>query len=310
MNQTNRNDRIQSRRQMMLGTLSLGAAAALGVMAGSRVLADEAEKHSLIPSDRKINGFAIGCQAWSFNRYTVLEAIEKTATAGGKVIEFFPGQRLEKDQPAVTFGHTSPDGVIEKVQAKLKEQNIQAVNYGVVTVKGKDQWRQVFSFAKKLGLIGVTSEPHPDDMDEIEQLVKEFDIRLGIHDHPKRPKDESYKFWDPNYVLSLVKDRDKRMGSCADTGHWVRSGIKPVDALKVLEGRVMSSHLKDLNQFDPKGYDVPWGTGISDVKGILAELKRQGFEGNISIEWEHHPDPKDDNLKEITECIDFAKNLS
>src|SRR5690349_1228606 len=31
----------------------------------------------------KVGGFAIGCQAYSFNRYTAFEAIEKTREAGG-----------------------------------------------------------------------------------------------------------------------------------------------------------------------------------------------------------------------------------
>jgi len=298
-------DRLQSRRRMMMGTLSLGAAAALGLMTGPRLFAAEDEKKPLIPDEYKTNGFAFGCQAYTFRNFTVLEAIEKTAAVGGKLIEFYPGQRLQKGQ-AVGFGHTSPEGVIEKVQAKLKELNILPVNYGVVTV-GKGEWRTVFEFAKKMGLIGITSEPNPSDMDEIEKLVREYDIRFGIHDHPKQPKNESYKFWDPNYVLSLVKDRDRRMGSCADTGHWVRSGIKPVDALKILEGRVMSSHLKDLNVFEPDGHDVPWGTGVSNVKGILQELKRQGFEGNISAEYEDKPE---DNLQQLSESFDYVKHLT
>ena len=135
--------------------------------------------------------------------------------------------------------------------------------------------------------------------------MKEHDIRLCIHDHPKRPDDPNYKFWDPNYVLSLVKNRDSRMGACADTGHWVRSGIKPVDALKILEGRVMSSHLKDLNEFgNTDAHDVPYGTGVSDVKGILDELRRQGFDGNISIEYEYK---QDNNLPEVTQCVDYVK---
>ena len=58
--------------------------------------------------------------------------------------------------------------------------------------------------------------------------------------------------WDPNYVLSVVKDRDARIGSCADTGHWVRSGLKPVDCLRILKGRIISSHLKDLNEMGPE----------------------------------------------------------
>ena len=38
-----------------------------------------------MPDELKINGFAVGCQAYTFNRFTVFEAIEKTAEAGGKV---------------------------------------------------------------------------------------------------------------------------------------------------------------------------------------------------------------------------------
>ncbi|HWE02096.1 MAG TPA: sugar phosphate isomerase/epimerase [Tepidisphaeraceae bacterium] len=266
----------------------------------------------VIPDDCKTNGFAIGCQAWSFNHFTVLEAIEKTNEVGGKIIEFYPGQRLRKDQPAVTFSHHSPDAVIEQVQEQLKKYNIRAVAYGVVGPGGKTledrkaEWKQIFEFGKKLGLRSITSEPHAEDMDYIESLVKEYDICLGIHDHPKRDKDPNYKFWDPNYVLSLVKGRDKRMGSCADTGHWVRSGIKPVDAMKILEGRIISSHLKDLNQFgEPHGHDVPYGQGVSDVKGILDELKRQNFNGNISIEYEYH---QENPMPEIEKCIEYVRN--
>ena len=67
---------------------------------------------------------------------------------------------------------------------------------------------------------------------------------VGFHDHPKQPRNPNYRMWDPNYVLSVVKDRDPRIGSCADTGHWVRSNLKPVDCLRILEGRIISSHLK------------------------------------------------------------------
>ena len=259
-----------------------------------------------IPDEYKTSGFALGCQAWSFNHFTVLEAIEMTHEAGGKVIEFYPGQRLRKDQPAVTFSHNSPDAVIEQVQEQLKKFNIMAVNYGVVGLPNKaEEIDKVFSFAKKLGLRTVTSEPDPRAMDLIEAAVKKYDICLAIHDHPKRDKDPNYKYWDPNYVLSLVKDRDPRMGACADTGHWVRSDVKPIEALHILEGRIISSHLKDLNKFgQPHGHDVPYGAGVSDVKAILDELKRQKFQGNISIEYEYH---QDNPLPEIKECVKYVQ---
>ena len=176
-----------------------------------------------IPDDYKIGSFALGCQAYTFNRFSVFEAIEKTAQAGGRVIEFFPGQKLSADQAEVKWDHNATDDVIEKVKAQLAKYHIKAVNYGVVGIpKDETGARKIFEFAKKLGLYGVTTES-VDAIDTIERLVKEYDIRVGFHDHPKRANDPGYKMWDPNYVLSVVKDRDHRIGSCADTGHWVRS---------------------------------------------------------------------------------------
>ena len=245
-----------------------------------------------IPDEYKTSGFAVGCQAWSFNQFTVFEAIELTHKAGGKIIEFFPGQKLSPDSN-IKFDHNASDEVIRQVQEQCEKFHVLPVNYGVVTPGGnaehrKAEWRKIFEFAKKMNLYGVTSEPAAGDMDTIEQCVKEFDIHFCIHDHPKQLANPNYKFWDPNYVLSLVKDRDPRMGSCADTGHWLSSGVDPIEALHILKGRVMSSHLKDRNK---KGQflgvrDVAWGTGVGECKQILEELKSQGFQGNIDIEFE------------------------
>ena len=176
-----------------------------------------------IPDDCKTGGFAIGCQAWTFNHFTVMEAIDKTAAAGGKVIEFYPGQKYSTEQPDLKFDHNATPEMIAAVQARLKKDGIRAVNYGVVGIPNNEAGaRKIFEFAKQLGLYGITTES-VESIDVIEKLVKEYDIRVGFHDHPKQPNKPSYKMWDPNYVLSVVKDRDARIGSCADTGHWVRS---------------------------------------------------------------------------------------
>src|SRR5215813_8960818 len=69
----------------------------------------------------KIAGFAVGCQAYTFNHFSVFEAIEKTAQAGGKVIEFYPGQKLCKEEPEVKWDHTAKPETIQKVKDKLAE---------------------------------------------------------------------------------------------------------------------------------------------------------------------------------------------
>jgi len=175
---------------------TLGSFAALGGLMFSLSSAFAAP----IPDDCKIGGLAIGCQAWTFMNYTVMEAIDKTAAAGGKVIEFFPGQKLSPDQD-VKFDHNSPDDVIAAVQAKLKECGVRAVNYGVVGIPNDEAGaRKIFDFAKKLDLYAITTES-VDSLDTIEKLVKEYDIKLGFHDHPKNPNKPEYRMWDPNYVL-------------------------------------------------------------------------------------------------------------
>ena len=181
------------------------------------------------------------------------------------------------------------------------------IAYGVVGLpKSEDQSRKVFEFAKFMGIRVINTES-VESIDTIEKLVKEYDIKVGFHDHPMRPNDPGYKLWDPNYILALVKDRDIRIGSCADTGHWVRSNLKPVDCIRILKGRIVSSHLKDLHAPLPSGHDVIWGTGVSDVPGILAEYKAQGFDGPISVEYEYNWDK---NVDDATQCIDYVRKLS
>jgi sugar phosphate isomerase/epimerase len=273
----------------------------LGVLS---VVGLTARAENKIPEECKTGGFFIGCQAYTFNRFTVFEAIEKTAQAGGKVIEFYPGHALSKDEPNVKWDHNASPETIQKVKDQLEKYHIKAVNYGVVGIsKNEDEARKVFEFAKTMGLRAVTTES-VDAIDTIEKLVKEYDIKVGFHDHPKRENDPSYRMWDPNYILSVVKDRDPRIGSCADTGHWVRSNLKPVDCLRILKGRIISSHLKDLNKMVPGAHDLPYGTGVSDVPGILEELKAQGFDGNISIEYEYN---WDHSLPEVAQCIGFVR---
>ena len=258
-----------------------------------------------IPDEYRIGSFAMGCQAYTFNRFSVFEAIEKTEQAGGKVIEFYPGQKLSREEPNVKWDHNASDEVIEKVKAQLTQHHLKAVNYGVVGIPRDEAGaRKVFEFAKKLGLYGITTES-VESIDTIEKLVKEYDIRVGFHDHPKQPNNPSYRMWDPNYILSVVKDRDSRIGSCADTGHWVRSGLKPVECLRILKGRIISSHLKDLNEFGKhEAHDLPYGTGVSDVPAILDELKRQHFEGNISVEYEYK---WEDSVPDVAQCVGFVR---
>src|ERR1039458_4064734 len=111
-----------------------------------------------IPARCDISGFALGCQAYTFKDFTAFEAIDMTADAGGKVIEFFPGQKLSADQPGAKLDHNMSAADLDALKKKLAQRHILAVNYGVVGATSEEEWRKIFEFAKKLKLYGITTE--------------------------------------------------------------------------------------------------------------------------------------------------------
>jgi len=261
-------------------------------------------------STEKVGGFVVGCAAYTFRQGTAFEAIDKTKACGGKVIEFFAWQKLSAETGDVELNENISDENIKRLKAKLAAAGVKAINcyvsnaHFVAGSKDESGPRKVFEFARKLGLRGLTGEPPEDQLDIVEKLAKEYDIQFCIHNHRKDEKNPGYRNWEPAYVLSLVKNRDRRIGACVDTGHLVRSGIKPADAIKTLGNRVLSLHLKDPKDASPEAADQPYGTGVGDIKGVLAELKRVGFKGHIAVEYENTTDHLLDDVKQ---CIEFVR---
>ena len=254
------------------------------------------------PNAEKL-GWRLGCQAYSFNKFTFYEAVDKNASLGLKYIEAYPGQQLSKEKPDLKFDHNMSPEIRDEVKAKLREAGVTLVNYGVVGLSNNEaENRVVFDFAKAMGIETIVSEPPAEAFALIDRLCEEYDINIAIHNHPKPSK-----YWNPAKVLEVCEGRSKRIGACADTGHWMRSGVDPLDALRMLEGRIITFHFKELNKSDRQGHDVPWGTGAGDVKGWLNEIKRQGIKAVFSIEYEHN---WLNSVPEIAECVVYFDKVA
>lgn len=223
-------------------------------------------------------GWKLSCQAWTFREMSLFETIDTIHNLGIRYIELFPGQKFSPDNPA-GFDHNSPPAMVDALLKKLKASGITPVNYGVVGLDNNEaNDRKVFDFAKKMHLLTIVSEPSPDSYALLDKLCAEYKINVAIHDHPK----PDY-YWNPETVLRVIAGHSKRIGACADTGHWYRSGLVPLECLQKLRGHIISLHLKDLT---PDKVDTPWGTGECNVYGMLTELKKQHFRGVFSIEYE------------------------
>jgi sugar phosphate isomerase/epimerase len=235
-------------------------------------------------TDVRIKEFPIAMQCWTFRKFTFEETLGKVKALGVKFLEAYPGQPLSKDLPGAGFSQDMTDEQMNWVQKKLDEYGIRLVAYGVVSFENTEAaTRKVFEFARKMGIQVINTEPAADDWSLLEKMVREYDVKVSIHNHPT-----PNKYADPKTVLEHVRGLDRRIGSGADTGHWMRSGVNPVDALLMLKGRVVHCHLKDLNEFgDKKAHDVPFGSGKANIHDILAILTMQDYDGYLSIEHEN-----------------------
>lgn len=284
-----------------------GLAMAAGALAVTSDEKDETKKEDQKPvagaKAQKEPQWKLGIQAWTYNRVTLFEAIDKAKAAGVKYIEAYPGQTVGPKNKDLKFDVGLSEEGRKLVKEKLKQEGVTLVNFGVVGL-GDDEKsaRKVFEFAKDMGIQTIVSEPGKKMMDVLDKLTEEFKINVAIHNHPKPSH-----YWNADTVLDAVKGHSKRIGACADTGHWVRSGLDPVECLKKLEGRIISLHFKDLNEKSKDAHDVPYGAGVCNVKAMMAELKRQGFSGVFSIEYEYH---QDNPTPEVKECVEAFHKLA
>jgi sugar phosphate isomerase/epimerase len=251
------------------------------------------------PSTGEPLGWRLGSAAWSFNRFTFFEAVEKTAALGLHYIEAFDGQRLSPEGD-VKMGVDLSAEALEKVRRKLDSTGVKLTSIYIHTLPGTEsECRRAFEFCRKLGIETIISEPAPETLNVIEKLCDEYHVNVAIHNHPQG----SSRYWHPQEVLKVCEGRSPRLGACADLGHWQRSGIKPVDGLRLLDSRLLSVHCKDLNQLAPDGHDVPWGTGQGDIAAVLQEVHRLRLKPTLfAIEYEYN---WDNNSPEIARCAEF-----
>ncbi|MCC6484187.1 MAG: sugar phosphate isomerase/epimerase [Armatimonadetes bacterium] len=230
----------------------------------------------------------IGLQAYTFRSHTFEEAVAKTSSLGLRYIEGYPGQKLSGSMPGVIWSPDASAGARRKARQILQNYGVQMHNLGVVGLPGnEEECRKVFDFAKEMGVKVIVSEPEDAAWPIVERLTKEYNIKVAIHNHPAPSH-----YFDPSFEMKVLSKLNRRIGACPDVGHWARSGFDPLNSLKMLRGRVLAMHIKDLNRNVPEAHDVVFGTGVINFPAIFQELRKQSFEGVISIEYEgDQPDP-------------------
>lgn len=236
--------------------------------------------------------FRLGIQLYSLRNFPLDKALAHAKDLGFEQVEFYSGM----------FPLDSSPERIKEVVAMVDQLGMTVSAHGVNHFgKDADANRKTFEFAKAAGIKNLSADPDPEAFDSLDGLVKEFDIRIAIHNHG--PHHRYNKALD---VLRAIDGRDERIGACADLGHYIRSGEKPVEVVSTLKGRLYGVHLKDFAEMKDQTPGVILGKGHLDCQAVFAMLDQVGFpaDGAMSLEYEENPN---DPIEDIRQCVAIAK---
>lgn len=250
-------------------------------------------------------GWRLGMTAYTFHKYTLFEAIDKTRELGLPYIGGLSFQKVSQEIPK-NFDAQLSSNELKQIRLKLDSSGIRLLTHYYAQIPGDEEGcRRVFEFGRKMGIETFISEPPLDALNMIERFCDAYDINLAIHNHGK---DQSPYYWHPDKLLEVCNGRSRRIGSCADIGYWMRSGINPLKGLRILGKRLITIQMHDLNVLSEDGHDVPWGTGVGDTRSLLKEINRLRLKPTMfgleySYDWY-------DSMPEIVQSVDFFNSVS
>jgi sugar phosphate isomerase/epimerase len=245
-------------------------------------------------------GPKLGLQSWTCRNMTFEDVV---AFADAHHIKYL--QLIAK--------HIDPKGSKEetlKKKAVLDQHGLVCYTFGVnATTMDKEDNRKLFEFAKLMGIKLIVVEPkNLAEWDNLEQLVKEYDIKLAIHNHGT-----GTVYGDPATVKKVLAERDPRIGVCLDIGWVTAAGFDAAKTFREYGNRVFDMHLKD-KRVDKSGekpvvLDVEVGTGEANYKDLFAEIKKTNWSGVMAIETDNAGFAADPNkLVDISEAF-FKANV-
>ena len=231
--------------------------------------------------------FRMGIQSYSLRHFPLEEALKITQSLGLHYWEAYPGH----------FDVTDSITEQNRIKGLLKAHDIALRTYGVVYYGNNEKdWRRAFEFAKSMGIETLSSSPEPNSFALLNKLVAEYKINIAIHNHG--PGDRYAKI---AAEAAALQGQNSRIGSCIDTGHFLRSSEDPVLAAKTFGKRTYGVHLKDVKT-DANGNKsfTEVGKGELNTPALLQVLRKNGFKGLLSIEYEEH---ENDPTSYIEECL-------
>lgn len=272
-------------RRLFLKTTGLGLAA---VSVPGFVSAENSKSEAKAP---KVD-FSLGIASYSFRNFTQEQALDMTLRCGVNRITF-KSMHLPLDSDTET---------IKKTVALCKEKGVTLYGAGVVYMTTKAEVDQAFEYAKTAEMQMIIGVPNHELLDYVEGKVKEYNIKLAIHNHG--PGDKLYPSAESAY--NKIKSRDERMGLCIDIGHTKRINRDPEEDVKDFFDRVFDIHIKDVTKADSDGTTCIIGRGVIDIPSFLKTVIKLDYKGTLALEYEADGD---DPLPGMMESFGYVKGV-
>lgn len=238
-------------------------------------------------------------QAYSFHHRTFFEMLDAAMRLGFDAIEAFPGHTLGGGLAgSLDYRSITPE-TLQEVKRRVDRLPVKILSYGVASANTDAEWTKLMETCRALGAKQVVIEAglSKEAYDRAEAFAGRYGMRVALHNHVQAKG-------MPKPMLESLAGRGPLIGVGADIGHWVRGGENALAGIRLLKGKILSIHLADVA---PKscGYrDLPLGSGVTDVKGVLDELAAQGGTVYATVEYETASATLD---ADVAACVRFFR---
>jgi sugar phosphate isomerase/epimerase len=191
----------------------------------------------------------------------------------------------------------------KEVARKFRDAGITPLSCGNIGLDDDEsKTRNAFEYARDAGIPTIVCKPTRMSLPTLDKLVKEFDIKVAIHNHG--PED---KVWPSPYdAWEAVRSFDERIGLCIDVGHTARCGVDPAEAIRRCAARLHDVHFKDIEAPSGRSRPVEVGRGVLDTRAILRALLDIKYTHLVGLEYEK--DAKDP-IPGAAESIGYVRGL-
>ena len=250
---------------------------ALWLLGAAGAMRSAGQRDPSKPARQPFRGLKVGLTSYSTRKLTLDQTLETLKSMNVRYLSL-------KDMH-LPLASTREERLAAR--KKVEEAGIQILGCGVIYFKNDEaEIRRALEYAHDIGAPTVVAGPDRAALPTLDRLVKDYDLRVAIHNHG--PEDK--QFPSPLDVLDRVRGLDERIGCCVDVGHTFRLGLDPAAALRKCAPRLYDIHMKDLAAGSGGHRNVPLGLGVMDVAAILRTLVEAGYSHHVALEYESEPE--------------------